>query len=88
MHALDFPFVDIRDAFDKNKFIRTFKKSVKLGELVWHRDKKDREFMVIEGVGWKLQMDNELPFELEIGRVYNIEKEKFKLKSIRLIFKF
>ena len=33
--------------------------------------------MVMEGVGWKLQMDNELPSELEVGRVYNIQKGKY-----------
>ena len=78
MHALDFPFVDIRDAFEnKNKFLRTFKKNVKLDKLVWHKDKKDREFMVMEGTGWKLQMDNELPFELKVGSVYYIKKEKY-----------
>tara|TARA_B100000035_G_scaffold278701_1_gene257835 strand:- start:1316 stop:1594 length:279 start_codon:yes stop_codon:yes gene_type:complete len=74
---MSFPFVDIRDVFDKSKFTRTFKKNVKLDELVWHRDRKDREFMVMEGVGWKLQMDNELPSELEVGRVYNIQKGKY-----------
>jgi len=32
---------------------------------------------VIYGTGWKLQMDNELPFELEMGNNYHIKKEQF-----------
>jgi len=32
---------------------------------------------VIYGTGWKLQMDNDLPFELEVGQNYHINKEEF-----------
>lgn len=77
MHALDFPFVDIRDAFNKNVFVRTFKEDVKLDKLIWHKDKKDREFMVLSGMGWKFQKDNELPIDLEPGNVYHINKEVY-----------
>ena len=47
--------------------IRTFSKDVDPMELVWHQDAEDREIEVLEGKGWKLQMDNELPFELVKG---------------------
>ena len=77
MHALDFPFVDIRDAFNKNVFVRTFKEDVKLDKLIWHKDKKDREFLVLSGMGWKFQKDNELPIDLELGNVYHINKEVY-----------
>ncbi len=71
------PFDDFDDIGLKNKFERVFKKSVKKEQLLWHTDKKDREIKVLYGVGWKLQMDNQLPFELEIGRRYNINKGEF-----------
>ena len=32
---------------------------------------------MIYGTGWKLQCDNELPIELELGRNYYIKKEEF-----------
>ena len=47
--------------------IRTFSKNVDPMELVWHQDAEDREIEILEGKGWKLQMDNELPFELVRG---------------------
>ena len=52
--------------------IREFSESVDPMELVWHRDKEDREVSVIQGEGWKLQMDNELPREMMIGETYLI----------------
>ena len=47
--------------------IRTFFKDVDPMELVWHQDAEDREIEVLEGKGWELQMDNELPLELVKG---------------------
>ena len=47
--------------------IRTFSKDVDPMELVWHQDAEDREIEVLEGKGWELQMDNELPLELVSG---------------------
>ena len=35
--------------------IRTFKKDVQDDELVWHRDKEDREVRVVKGNGWQFQ---------------------------------
>jgi quercetin dioxygenase-like cupin family protein len=41
-------------------------------ELVWHRDRSDREVEVVSGVGWKLQLDDQLPEELHPGGIYYI----------------
>jgi len=57
--------------------IRTFSSDIDSDELIWHRDKKDREITILSGVGWKLQMEDKLPKELEIGKLYNIPKEEY-----------
>jgi hypothetical protein len=55
-------------------FLREFQHDVDEEELVWHRDRSDREIAVLSGNGWKLQMDDELPEELTQGRLYHINK--------------
>ena len=68
--------------------IRTFSKDVDPMELVWHQDKEDREIEILEGRGWELQMDNELPFDLikgdrifiTEGRIHRILKGTTDLK--------
>jgi len=47
--------------------IRTFSKDVDPTSLVWHSDKEDRLIEVLEGEGWKLQLDNKLPLLLSKG---------------------
>ena len=54
--------------------LRLFREDVKEEQLIWHRDLSNREVRVEDGVGWKLQMDNELPVDLVIGEKYNIPK--------------
>ena len=57
-------------------------------EFVWHRDKEDRHIEVIDGEGWEMQFDNELPFELvkgdrifiTEGRIHRILKGTTDLK--------
>ena len=44
--------------------IRSFSKNVKKLELVWHKDDEDRNIEILEGKGWQMQFDDELPFEL------------------------
>ena len=56
---------------------RTFSANVDSDELVWHRDKRDREITIISGTGWKLQLDNKLPVELIKGKVYDIPKMEY-----------
>ena len=58
-------------------FVRTFSNDVDDNELVWHRDHEDRYVQIVEGKGWQLQIDNELPVELEIGKEYFIPKKTF-----------
>ena len=57
--------------------IREFLDDVNDGELVWHRDKHTREVTVVEGTGWSLQLDNQLPKQLERGRLYTIPKMEY-----------
>ena len=56
----------------ENSKIRVFKSDVDSGELKWHRDRETRIVEVIEGSGWLLQMDNELPVEMVKGQEYLI----------------
>mgnify|MGYP001455219385 CR=1 FL=1 len=53
---------------------RSFDKSLSREELVWHRDKEDRELCLIEGEGWYLQFDNELPNLMQKNVSYKIPK--------------
>lgn len=57
--------------------VREFSSDVDETELIWHRDKQTREVTVLQGEGWKLQMDNRLPIELEKGKLYNIPKMEY-----------
>jgi|TARA_R100000081_G_C4666133_1_gene90140 quercetin dioxygenase-like cupin family protein len=47
--------------------VRTFSKDVDPTTLVWHSDREDRLIEVLEGEGWKLQLDNKLPLLLTKG---------------------
>ncbi len=66
------PYTDL--GTETNLILREFKEDVDDNELIWHRDKSDREVTVLSGYNWKLQMDDELPEELKHGRVYHINK--------------
>ena len=65
------------DILEKGYKLRTFSENVDEEELVWHRDKNDREIKILEGVGWQLQMDNELPVEVVKGELYNINAMEY-----------
>ena len=60
-----------------NSFIRHFSKDVEDSELIWHRDKEDRRVKILEGIGWKIQLDNSLPQELIKGKQISIPKMVF-----------
>jgi quercetin dioxygenase-like cupin family protein len=47
--------------------VRTFSKNINKLELVWHQDKEDRNIEVLEGEGWSMQRDNQLPFDINKG---------------------
>lgn len=56
---------------------RVFKENTDTHELVWHRDKQNREVTVLESDGWMFQMDNELPIVLNEGDVIQIPKNTY-----------
>ena len=64
------PYLDSQIS-EKSK-IRLFESNVDSGELHWHRDREDRLVEVLEGNGWMLQLDDELPVKMEVGNQYLI----------------
>jgi hypothetical protein len=52
--------------------VRTFSKDVLFEELVWHKDRNNRDVTVMAGEGWLLQLDDSLPIELIEGCTYQI----------------
>ena len=62
---------------DGDYILREFSSDVDVSELVWHRDKQSRNVTVLQGEGWKIQMDNSLPEELEKGNNYYIPKMEY-----------
>ena len=66
------PYNDL--GLETNIMLREFQHDVDDSELVWHRDRSDREITVLSGYNWKLQMDDNLPKELKHGRIYHIKK--------------
>ena len=64
------PYVEER--ISANTFYRVFNKEVVSEELVWHRDHSTRVITIIEGEGWLIHLDNQLPVEMRIGDVFNI----------------
>jgi hypothetical protein len=83
------PYIDKKT--NDESYERLFKHDVNDDEMVWHRDHESREIEILEGVGWMLQCDNQLPFELRIGdklcipkmeyhRIYRIGSSDLKIK--------
>jgi hypothetical protein len=52
------PYFDISDQ------VREFSQTVDETELKWHRDEENREIISILKTDWKIQLENELPVEL------------------------
>ena len=71
-----------------NTVIREFSSEVDLMELVWHQDEEDRTIEILEGEGWQLQRDNELPLALQegdsifipMGQIHRVIKGNTNLK--------
>ena len=59
---MEFPF---KENIKQGIFERTFSQDVDNDELVWHRDREDREVEVVGETNWMFQFDNELPFIME-----------------------
>ena len=58
-------------------FLREFDNNINQNELIWHRDKKNREVTVLNGMNWKFQYDNSLPFILRIGDTFRVPAETY-----------
>lgn len=56
--------------YTDNESIRTIHNQSE--EFEWHRDRQDRVITVLEGQGWQLQYNGELPIELIEGEQYHI----------------
>jgi len=52
-----------------NEFIRVFSQITDSGEFMWHRDHESRIIESIEPTDWLIQIDNELPKNIE-GEVF------------------
>ena len=64
-----FPFKQKKNG---NILIREFNKDIDSTDLVWHRDRSNRTVKILEGSGWQLQIDNEIPKTLLEGKEYYI----------------
>jgi quercetin dioxygenase-like cupin family protein len=68
--------------------IREFSSEVDPMDLVWHQDEEDRTIEILEGEGWQLQRDNELPLVLQegdsifipMGQIHRVIKGNTNLK--------
>ena len=54
---------------------RNFMSTLIEEELNWHMDAEDREVFVVEGAGWYLQIENELPQLMQKESIFKIPKE-------------
>lgn len=70
-----FPFTQAR--LSESKILRKFSSNVSDQELAWHRDRESRVVRVIEGIGWNLQLDGELPQPMMLGETYEIPAGKW-----------
>jgi hypothetical protein len=59
------------------RLIREFSADVNSEELVWHRDRENREVTIQEGTGWQIQIDNNLPIFMIPGNTYKIPKNTY-----------
>lgn len=53
--------VPYKQTKEDNIILRTFSQDVDEDELVWHRDRRDRQVTVIGDTDWKFQFDDEVP---------------------------
>jgi len=70
------PYTDIETT--EKYIIREFDDNIDPIELMWHRDDEDRLVEIIDpGQGWKLQFENELPWDLETNMSICILKHEW-----------
>lgn len=66
-----------RDKIKDDHIFREFDINGLDEELIWHRDNSNRKVTVIESDGWKFQLDNCSPVEMQPGDIFIIEKMKY-----------
>ena len=67
----EFPFEEIK--ITENKVIRIFDAhNTTNSELVWHKDREDREVYIEQSKDWHLQLENEVPVKLKAGQTHII----------------
>ena len=65
------PYTDIEE---KGHIVRTFSSDLDSEDLLWHRDQEDRWIEPVEDSDWKIQLDNQLPISLILGKSIYIPK--------------
>lgn len=56
----------------KSLIRRVISESKASNETTWHRDRRDRVVLVVEGVGWKFQRDNAIPQPIKRGDILTV----------------
>jgi quercetin dioxygenase-like cupin family protein len=69
------PYRELRLSEDST--VREFSCDVTDQELEWHMDRRRRVVEILEGHGWRLQLQEGLPFELIPGAVHSIPQESW-----------
>jgi hypothetical protein len=69
------PYTD--HSVNDNEWIRTFSVRVNDESLVWHRDYNNRTIEVLEGDGWEMQFEDELPFAIYQGRKIKVKAMEY-----------
>ncbi len=46
-------------------------------ECTWHRDERDRVIQIVEGIGWKIQFDGQLPVALKQGDTIRVMAQEW-----------
>ena len=77
MVVKEFPFEEELLEENKNYILvrRKFSKDLDSKELVWHRDKEDREIKLISGQHWYIQFENKLPAVIRKNDLIKICKQ-------------
>jgi len=59
---MELPFIE--EQVGENVFVRIFSEETDSSEYVWHRDREDRIIESIDVTNWQIQLDNELPKDI------------------------
>ena len=72
--SLPFKEIFIEETEDAYVYKRLFDKNLNDSDLYWHKDKEDREIILLKGEGWYIQKDNSIPVLIEKNKLYFIDK--------------